>query len=79
MIVSNINKSNEKVNISAYSLEPGNIVPHNWYHTLLRPCGKSDTTAITILSELVFLHRYNGATEFQLNFAYFARKFNFGL
>lgn len=79
MIVSNINKSNEKVNISAYSLEPGNIVPHNWYHTLLRPCGKSDTTAITILSELLFLHRYNGATEFQLNFAYFARKFNFGL
>jgi len=79
MIVSNINKSNEKVNISAYSLEPGNIVPHNWYHTLLRPCGKSDTTAITILSELVFLHRYNGATEFQLNFVYFARKFNFGL
>jgi len=79
MVVSNINKSNEKVNISAYSLEPGNIVPHNWYHTLLRPCGKSDTTAITILSELVFLHRYNGATEFQLNFAYFARKFNFGL
>ena len=57
----------------------GNIVPHNWYHTLLRPCGKSDTTAITILSELVFLHRYNGATEFQLNFSYFARKFNFGL
>jgi len=57
----------------------GNIVPHNWYHNLLPPCGKSDTTAITILSELVFLHRYNRATEFQLNFAYFARKFNFGL
>lgn len=57
----------------------GNIVPHNWYYNLLRPCGKSDTTAIAILSELVFLHRYNGATEFQLNFGYFARKFNFGL
>jgi len=57
----------------------GNIVPHNWYHNLLRPCGKSDTTAIAILSELVFLHRYNGVTEFQLNFGYFARKFNFGL
>jgi len=57
----------------------GNIVPHNWYHNLLRPCGKSDTTAIAILSELVFLHRYNGSTEFQLNFGYFARKFNFGL
>ena len=57
----------------------GNIVPSNWYHNLLRPCGKSDTTAIAILSELVFLHRYNGNTEFQLNFNYFKRKFNFGV
>ena len=57
----------------------GNIVPSNWYHNLLRPCGKSDTTAIAILSELVFLHRYNGDTEFQLNFNYFKRKFNFGV
>ncbi|MEA0970704.1 DNA-like protein [Candidatus Megaera venefica] len=57
----------------------GNIVPSNWYHRLLRPCGKSDTTAIAILSELVFLHRYNGNTEFQLNFNYFKRKFNFGI
>ena len=57
----------------------GNIVPSNWYHRLLRPCGKSDTTAIAILSELVFLHRYNGNTEFQLNFNYFKRKFNFGV
>ena len=79
MIVANLDKGNNKVNISVYSLEPGNIVPHNWYHNLLRPCGKSDTTSIAILSELVFLHRYNGSTEFQLNFSYFARKFNFGL
>ena len=57
----------------------GNIVPSNWYHNLLRPCGKSDTTAIVIPSELVFLHRYNGNTEFQLNFNYFKRKFNFGV
>ena len=57
----------------------GNIVPSNWYHRLLRPCGKSDTTAIAILSELVFLHRYNGNTEFQLNFNYFKRKLNFGI
>ncbi len=68
MIVANLDKGNNKVNISVYSLEPGNIVPHNWYHNLLRPCGKSDTTSIAILSELVFLHRYNGSTEFQLNF-----------
>jgi len=64
---------------NSFEISTGNIVPHNWYHDLTRPCGKSDTTAIAILSELVFLHRYNGATEFQLNFGYFARKFNFGL
>ncbi len=29
----------------------GNIVPNHWYYQLLRPCGKSDTTAITLLSE----------------------------
>ena len=56
----------------------GNIVPHIWYHKLLRPCGKSDTTAITILSELMFLYRCNGNTEFQLGFNYFKEKFNFG-
>ena len=70
------NKAESKLNKISIT---GNIIPSNWYHTLLRPCGKSDTTAIAILSELVFLHRYNGATEFQLNFSYFARKFNFGL
>ena len=69
----NAESQNNKISIS------GNIVPSNWYHLLLRPCGKSDTTAIAILSELVFLHRYNGNTEFQLNFNYFKRKFNFGV
>ena len=57
----------------------GNLVPNVWYHKLLRPCGKSDTTAIAILSELVFLYRYNGDTEFHLNFKSLAEKFNFGL
>jgi len=69
----NAESQTNKISIS------GNIVPSNWYHLLLRPCGKSDTTAIAILSELVFLHRYNGNTEFQLNFNYFKRKFNFGI
>lgn len=55
----------------------GNIVPGIWYHKLLRSCGKSDTTTIAILSVLVFLHRYNGDTEFQLNFNYFKNKSNF--
>lgn len=57
----------------------GNLVPNVWYHKLLRPCGRSDTTAIAILSELVFLHRYNGDTEFRFNFKSLAEKFNFGL
>ena len=69
----NAESQTNKISIS------GNIVPSNWYHRLLRPCGKSDTTGIAILSELVFLHRYNGNTEFQLNFNYFKRKFNFGV
>ena len=56
----------------------GNIVPHIWYKLLLRPSGRSDTTAITILSELWFLHRLNGDSEFQLNYHYFKEKFNFG-
>ena len=57
----------------------GNIVPHIWYHNLTRAGGKSDTVAITILSELVFLHRYQNNSEFQLKFSYFKQKFNFGL
>lgn len=68
-------------NFSGFSsfLDSGNIVPTIWYHKLLRPCGKSDCSAISILSELVFLHRSSGNTEFQLNFKYFKNKFNFGL
>lgn len=31
----------------------GNIVPHCWYHKILRECGKADINAITILSELL--------------------------
>ena len=60
-------------------LEAGNIAPTIWYHKLLRESGKSDCTAITILSELVLLYRYQGNKEFQLNFKYFRNKFNFGL
>ena len=56
----------------------GNIVPNIWYKLLLRPSGRSDNTAITILSELWFLHRLNGDSEFQLNYRYFKEKFNFG-
>lgn len=55
----------------------GNLLPNIWYQKLLRACDKSDTKATTILSELFFLHRYNGDTEFQLNFSYLTQKFNF--
>lgn len=47
----------------------GNIVPSYWYHQLLLPCGKSDTTVLAILSELLFFYCYNGNSEFQLNFS----------
>ncbi len=68
-------------NLPSFSelLGAGNIVPNIWYHKLRRDTGKSDGTAISILSELVFLYRCNNATEFQLNFKYFKKKFNFGL
>ena len=56
----------------------GNLVPNIWYKLLLRPSGRSDTTAIAILAELVLLHRLNGDSEFQLNYHYFKEKFNFG-
>ena len=56
----------------------GNLVPNIWYQLLLRPSGRSDTTAIAILAELVLLHRGNGHSEFQLNYRYFQEKFNFG-
>ena len=68
-------------NVSSFTglLDTGNLVPTIWYHKLLRECGKSDCTAIAILSELVLLHRDHGSNEFQLNFKYFKDKFNFGL
>jgi hypothetical protein len=68
-------------NVSRFTelLDTGNLVPTIWYHKLLRECGKSDCTAIAILSELVLLHRDHGSKEFQLNFKYFKDKFNFGL
>ena len=57
-------------NVSRFTelLDAGNLVPTIWYHKLLRECGKSDCTAIAILSELVLLHRDQGSNEFQLNF-----------
>ena len=78
MITHHLKVSKKKVDFFADNLGSGNVVPNHWYHSLLRPCGKSDTTAIAILSELVFLHRYNNQSEFPLNYNYFKSKFNFG-
>ena len=58
----------------------GNLAPNIRYHKLLRPFGKSDITVVDILSEPLFLYRYNnGDTESRLNFKSSAAKYNFGV
>src|SRR5690349_143210 len=54
----------------------GNLVPHVWYHKILRAGGKPDVIGITILSELLYLYRSEDKTEFQLGYDYFKYKFN---
>ena len=71
-------EDSELQNASTLSIT-GNIVPHCWYHKILRECGKADINAITILSELLFLHRAENKSVFQLPYKYFKSKFNFGL
>ncbi|PCJ28924.1 MAG: hypothetical protein COA94_03320 [Rickettsiales bacterium] len=59
------------------SLGIGNIVPHYWYKSIKAPSGKPDLVAITVLSELWFLHRKSGGAEFNAGYANFERKFDF--
>ncbi|PCJ28930.1 MAG: hypothetical protein COA94_03350, partial [Rickettsiales bacterium] len=59
------------------SLGIGNIVPHCWYKSIKAPSGKPDLVAITILSELWFLHRKSGGVEFNDGYSHFERKFDF--
>lgn len=56
-------------------LGPGNLVPHWWYSKILS-CGKPDFVAITLLSELLFLHRRDEGREYAEGYGHFERKFN---
>lgn len=49
----------------------GNIVPHWWYKEIRAAGDKPDLVAITILSELYFLHRKTNGSEFNDGYAYF--------
>jgi hypothetical protein len=60
--------------VSKFSTK-GNIIPTYWYHRVLS-CGKPDLVGITILSELLFLHRITGELESSHGYGYFERKFN---
>jgi len=62
---------------NALSLGVGNIVPHWWYKEIRAAGDKPDLVAITILSELYFLHRKNNGVEFNDGYIYFERKFDF--
>jgi hypothetical protein len=58
------------------SMGAGNISPRFWYHRILRAGRKADTIGIAILSELVFLYRRTGETEFDFGYQYFKRQLN---
>ena len=58
------------------SMGAGNISPRFWYHKILRAGRKADTIGIAILSELVFLYRRTGETEFDFGYQYFKRQLN---
>lgn len=62
---------------NALSLGVGNIVPHWWYKEIRAAGDKPDLVAITILSELYFLHRKSNGAEFNDGYTYFERKFDF--
>src|SRR5271154_2512016 len=53
----------------------GNIVPHWWYKVITGTGGKPDLVSITLLSELLFLHRKTSGKEFNDGYIYFERKF----
>ena len=71
-----------KVNTFVESvLAQGNIIPHLWYSTILKDCGKPDTVAISILSDLARLYRNSAGRdcEFQLSYLELSSKFNYSL
>ena len=69
-----------KANIFIESvLAQGNVVPHLWYRALLKNCGKPDTVAISVLSDLANLYydSYGKTCEFQLSYLDLSSKFNY--
>jgi hypothetical protein len=54
----------------------GNITPNWWYSKILTTGGKSDMTAIALLSDLWYLYRSSGEEEHQKDYDYFCKKFN---
>lgn len=59
------------------NLGVGNIIPNWWYKEIRAAGNKADLVAITILSELYFLHRKTNGAEFNDGYPYFERKFDF--
>jgi hypothetical protein len=59
------------------NLGVGNIIPNWWYKEIRAAGNKADLVAITILSELYFLHRKTNGGEFNDGYPYFERKFDF--
>jgi len=59
------------------NLGVGNIIPNWWYKEIRAAGDKPDLVAITILSELYFLHRKTNGAEFNDGYPYFERKFDF--
>ena len=70
------NKSNSSSLITK-DLGVGNIIPNWWYKEIRSAGDKPDLVAITILSELYFLHRKTNGGEFNDGYTYFERKFDF--
>jgi hypothetical protein len=77
-----ITQGNQKSNAASaqsrnsINIVSGNIIPYWWYYKILS-ADQPDTIAITVLSEIVHLHCKTGKTEFQLDYSYFEKKFNF--
>lgn len=59
------------------NLGVGNIIPNWWYKEIRAAGDKPDLVAITILSELYFLHRKTNGAEFNDGYPYFEHKFDF--
>ena len=71
-----LGKSPKAASSNISSLGVGNIIPHWWYKEIRAAGDKPDLVAITVLSELYFLHRKRNGAEFNDGYGYFERKFD---